>query len=378
MRGMHRLVHALTLACSLAGCDDGDSGSGATGGASMAGSGSSGQGGIGGSGGQPSPGALTHDFCSRLGEAVCRHLEACACGADRAESCRAYWSTSCIEPGGYWSEIDAALTRGSLIYHPEVVDSVLAPLARADSCQDTFIDLGWHAAEAYNYAGVFRGVLDAGSPCTLPVSFKGGIQDCAPGLHCRAVADQDYRCAVLVPEGGACQVSSPSSVCFESRLPDVDNEFASSFDVLACVPDTPGGTAGTCRGDLADGQACQHDEACSSGRCAAADAANWVCSPKLTIGLGCDVASDCSSGACSSATGLCSAPLADGESCGYDDASCLSGSCHTPDNQTNGSSPGVCGPKFARPIGATCAQGYECASGVCRQNLCWERICRRY
>jgi len=324
-------------------------------------------------------GSALSDFCPRLVQAMCKHIELCKCGVARVQSCENALLTGCSATNSYWASIDAAIARGNLNYRPELVDEVLAPLLSAQStCSDIFIDLDWDSTQAYNYSGVFTGTLPADAPCSLPVSFKGGIQDCAPGLQCRAVADGDYRCAKLVPAGGVCQVGSRLSVCFESRAPDVDNEFASSFDRLSCIPDTAGVTTGTCKTQLAEGQPCQTDDACQSGRCATPIAGYGYCAAKLANGQTCMSPSDCVSGACTGDTSLCSVSLADGAACGYSDASCASKSCYTPDNQTSGTSPGVCGPKLDKAVGASCAQGYECASQVCREDKCWERICRRY
>ena len=100
-----------------------------------------------------------------------------------------------------------------------------------------------------------------------------------------------------------------------------------------------------------------------------------ICSPKQPAGGACVSAGDCQTGACAKA--VCGPPLADGTECGYDNESCASGLCRTPDDQSSGTSPGTCGPKLSKAVGASCAQSFECATRTCRSNMCVERICKR-
>jgi len=220
-----------------------------------------------------------------------------------------------------------------------------------------------------------------GSACAVVGDYKGRVHDCQPGSMCLAQSDGNGRCVKLAKLGEPCTLDRSEAICFESRLADKDNEFASSFNRLECVPNTAGSNLGSCKRDLADGQPCHSREVCASGRCApiGTEGAN-TCLAKAADGRACMVAADCASGACNLSvdTGICSAPLADGISCGYDDASCASGKCYTPDNQTSGSHAGACGPKLERAVGATCAQGYECVTDTCRNDHCIESICRRY
>jgi hypothetical protein len=340
----------------------------------------SGAGGASASGGQGGATAATVlEFCSRLGRAFCDHVERCGCGADATQACRDLFSEHCADE--YWAGVAAAVAAGDLAYHPEAVQSALAPLAdSAAPCHDLFIDLGWDSVAVQTFDGVFSGTHELGSACTLVSGRKGGIHDCREGLLCRQLGDQDARCVALVGLGEGCDADSAQSLCFERRPPDRDNEYASSFDSLICVPDASGAAAGVCSRDLENGQPCHADENCASGRCFSLDGEASTCAPMASNGQACHNGSDCLSGSCTYDTdpGVCSTPLADGEPCGYDDESCASGSCHSPDDQTSGASPGVCGPRLERAVGEGCTQGYECASRVCRLDLCWEPICRRF
>jgi hypothetical protein len=43
-----------------------------------------------------------------------------------------------------------------------------------------------------------------------------------------------------------------------------------------------------------------------------------------------------------------------------------------------GQSVGACGAPIDRVTGEACVEDYECASDVCRDGTCVERICRRF
>ena len=314
-------------------------------------------------------------LCVRLTTAFCDHSARCGCDPAVVQRCRDSVAT-CAGQGSTAFGGSDLVASGDLIYHPEALDALLVHLADPSaSCDALFIDLGLDSASVFSLGGVLTGTHNVGSPCTSLVGQKGGVSDCKSGALCQKTAGGQNRCVALVGLGGACDVGTdPERMCFDRRPPDSDNEFESSFDALVCVPTATGATTGTCRTNLDDGLPCHMDETCKSGRCISTGVNQGVCSPKLADGDTCSFPTDCQSGACGS---VCGPPMADGVACFYDDKSCASGSCHAPDNQTTSKTPGVCGPKLAKALGAPCAQGYECATGVCRSSVCVERICRR-
>lgn len=338
------------------------------------------------SAGTPTAGTVSGEFCPRFFEALCKHMESCGCDAAAAARCRAFATQTCSDPTApkhaIWAGYDQAVSDGALLYHPERIAAALAPLADPGAtCQNIFTDLGFDIGAASTFAGVLTGTRPLGQPCQLPVSFKGGAHDCQDGLICRGLSAQTTRCVALVGEGEACDTSAdPGRVCFLRRAPDSDNEFATAFDLLRCVPDAAGSATGLCAQNLVNGLPCTLGESCQSGRCAAdAVAGTSRCAPRLVDGQACTRRTDCVSGGCPSVDGAeCAGPLANGQPCGYDDQDCQSGSCQAPDNQTSRQSPGLCGPKLDRAIGQACAQGYECASGLCRSDRCWAPICNAF
>jgi hypothetical protein len=328
------------------------------------------------------PGLVTGNLCPRLLQAFCDYETRCGCNAAELASCRDFAATNCLEPTSSWADFDRAVAAGDLVYYPGLLDAALVPLASpAAPCYAHYTDLGWDSVTAYDYGGVLTGAHALGDTCTLPAGFKGGVQDCQDGSICWSVNGGQARCVLRVGLGEACELGdNPARVCLDRRPPDSDDEFASAFESLMCTPTAAGATTGTCSNNLADGQPCRQNETCQSGLCVYTAPGTASCQPKLGNGQACLDGGECLSGACrlgDGGGGLCSDTLlADGEACGYDDASCASGSCHTPDDQTSGQSPGVCGPKITRATGEACAQGYECVTGVCRSNQCLAHICR--
>jgi hypothetical protein len=111
---------------------------------------------------------------------------------------------------------------------------------------------------------------------------------------------------------------------------------------------------------LGDGQACETDEACQSGRCRM-----YECTSEcLALDTwGCEVgANDCCEGVCLDGGygwGNCGAPKPDGEWC-WTGESCASGHCTTDY---------VCGPQ-PEPCVATGAWGCEVGAGDCCEGVC--------
>jgi hypothetical protein len=191
-----------------------------------------------------------------------------------------------------------------------------------------------------------------GSDCTMPSGPKGGIHDCQPGLFCWPNTSITGLCVKLAGAGEACTIDRSGAICFERHSVDVDNEFASSFESLECIADTPGSNAGTCQRALANGQPCHVYDVCASRRCVTTGVGTAICSAKASDGGACFSSSDCASGACNVSV--------------------------SNDDQSSGSSPGTCGPKVELALGAACSQSYECMDAVCRMNHCVQRTCRRY
>jgi hypothetical protein len=322
------------------------------------------------------------EFCRRFYEAIADHVALCGCTDASVQMWRTFGATSCGDPSGLVPRLEPAIRDGQLVYHPERVDALLAPLAGTASCYATWTDLGLDSATVLTMGGVFTGTGDVGNPCRILAGQKGGVHDCKEGLLCAANSAGAPRCATLVGMGEECDVgATPDRMCFERRPPDSDDEFESAFDLLVCIPSVDGGTTGTCRKNLDDGLLCHQGATCKSGHCVATGVGTGVCTAKAADGESCSNGAMCSSGACGrpgdASASVCTAPLADGAWCGYDDASCASGRCYAIDNQTTSKSPGVCGPKLDKPVGSSCSQGYECATGVCRANRCTEHICRK-
>jgi hypothetical protein len=316
-------------------------------------------------------------FCTDFIGALCTHFEQCGCLPEQVSECRELL-TRC-DSSDYVFDPRALLASGDVTFHAEALRPLIARLRDPKTpCRAMFSDLGFDSVSVYTFAGVWLGTRAPGESCPVPLGQKGGVNTCKPGAFCVAASrtDDAGRCVVLAARGEACDLGpAPRRMCFDKRPPDNDDEFESAFDFLVCIPNAPGATEGTCRAELADGSPCESGESCKSGRCAEPEdsLASGSCAAKLAVGGACDWSGDCVSGACGD--GRCSGLIANGSNCDFDSRSCMSQSCHAPDNQTDGTSPGVCGPKLDKPLGASCTQGYECASDVCRGDKCLNPIC---
>jgi hypothetical protein len=313
------------------------------------------------------------DSCAEFMAAVVAHYEACGCQSELIETLRAQLDQCVLMKQ---QAIHAQLVgSGEVKFHPEVFAKLAARLRDPKaSCSTYFGDMGLDSVSVYGMDGVYEGTREVGQSCTVALGTKGGINTCKAGALCWPDENDQGRCLALVGKGKACDLGAAGrNLCHDRRPPDNDNEFETAFDALTCVPDSPGASTGTCRDQLEAGSVCGLDEACKSGRCAEGTGDESMCMAKLADGAKCLNRSDCQSGACS---GVCSAPLADGMKCGYDDLNCQSGSCHTIDDASSGTSPGSCGPKLAKKLGAACTQGYECESQTCRDDVCRPRLCR--
>ncbi len=328
-------------------------------------------------------------FCARWLDEFAAFVESCGCGAPAAQAYREQNSSLC-EPGGFFASLAGAVAAGDLRYDSAAAEALFARLHEADAecVEEPFRALRLDSLEVYSLGGVFTGTHALGSVCTLPVSYKGGVSDCAEGL-CAADAAGGGMCIALASEGDPCDASGDDHLdsttprlCFEERAADADGEYESAFDSLSCAAPAAGGVK-VCARDLADGQDCDSDITCASGRCASVGVQQGVCSPKAAAGEACSSSGDCSSGACryDALPNVCGALLGDGLSCVYDDAACQSGSCNDPDG-----SGGFCGPPPSRAIGESCSASTDCISsghgdsrdGVCHEGVCVADVCADY
>lgn len=337
------------------------------------------------SGDQPAP--AIDDFCRRYVEALAAYVERCGCGAALAESSRAQREAACA-PGGYFAPITAAVAAGDLVYDADAAAALLSRLDDPDPLcvEEVFRALKLDSRELYSLAGTFTGTHELGSPCTLPVGYKGGVSDCREGVCARNEAGGGV-CIALVGVGEPCDASGDHNfnsttprLCFERRLSDSDGEYESAFDSLSCIPTAPGAATRVCAKNLADGEPCHAGEACRSGRCVGTGVPReGLCAAKLMDGVACTSHTECLSGACGNREPrVCGALLADGEFCEARNEACASGSCN--DSDGSGS---FCGPAPSRKIGEACSSSMECISAghgdsrdtVCLAGRCVADIC---
>ena len=318
-------------------------------------------------------------------------LERCGCGSDAPQRYRDQNGSSCEAAFG---NLAGAVAAGDFIYDAAAADALFARLHAPDApcVEEPFRALALDSSELYSFAGVFTGTHALGSPCTSPVGYKGGLNDCREGV-CAPDPAGGGVCIALVGVGEECDASGDENLnstttrlCFEQRPPDSDGEYESSFDSLSCLPAAAGGTARICMRDLEDGELCSNDAICASGRCASDGVQEPVCAAKLADSQPCASSGDCVSGACryDVEPPVCGAPLADAQPCSYDNGSCASGNCFA--TSTDVISGGVCRPAPTRAPGESCSQSYECISaghgdsrdGTCQDGVCYADICVDY
>jgi hypothetical protein len=339
-----------------------------------------------GSGGS-SPGPAADDFCRTFVNAFAAYLETCSCGTEAVQPYRDQAEPLC--DAGFLGGTTSAVAAEDLIFDSDAAAALLARLDEPNPLcvEELFRDLKLQAGELYSFAGTFKGTRELGSPCTLPVSYKGGISDCREGA-CASDGIGGGVCIALVGEGEPCDesgdhnlVSTTARLCFDdARPPDSDGEYESAFDSLSCNPTASGAATGTCVRDLANGGPCGSRSACQSGRCIGSDVPNeGVCAAKLPDGEVCMGHLDCQSGACGNGNPrVCGPKLENGQPCDYDDAACASGSCN--DLDVSG---GVCSPAPTRALGESCSSSFDCVSAghggsrdaVCHSGICVADIC---
>jgi hypothetical protein len=314
-------------------------------------------------------------FCRDFYAALCDHLELCACNPAVVANCRAF---ECDGP--LFEGTDDAIARGTLVFDPARADVLFARLRNPSaSCEGLYADVDLDSYSANTLGGVFRGTLGEGSSCLLPSSKqKPAPTDCAPGLVCLPDAANSNRCVRLAKPGEACPIvpAEPGSNCLLQQGPDVDNEFESAFDGLACVPNMPSSSQGTCATRAPNGTACDSHAQCESGRCTnfGATAEAHVCAQRIGSGSSCQRSSDCETNYCdlNRTSPLCVPQSADGVECNEPDE-CRSGVCEPGSGGRN-----VCvSPPMTMsiPLGGSCSTSGECASAYCYEGRCAPRVC---
>ncbi len=313
-------------------------------------------------------------FCQLWIDSFATYMDGCGCGGDASTRYREQNGSLCAVDG-YFGGLAAAVERGDLRYDAAAAAALFERLDAADpTCvEEPYRDLRLDSLEVYSLAGAFTGTHALGEACSSPVTYKGGINDCSEGV-CASDGASAGVCIALVGVGEECDASgdenllaSTPRLCHDTRSSDSDGEYEGSFDSVSCLE-------GRCTDELEEGQACEYDEICSSGRCYGTAPEINICQPKAAPGEACGSSSDCQTGGCrfDLTPSVCGDLLADGLPCLYDDESCASGHCG---GDTNG---GVCMPPAAAAIGSECMLDAECTSGVCRGGLCFADICGDY
>lgn len=322
------------------------------------------------------------DFCQLWTAHFSDYIERCGCGAPAAQRFRDLNQALCASDSGLGT-LSVAVKQGSLVYHPAAAEALFARLTERMTCDKSpFLSLALDSREVYSLAGTFTGTRAVGEHCLLPVSYKGGVSDCAEGV-CAPDGSGGGACIALVSSGQECDGSgdkglaaSVPRLCHKMQPADADGEYETAFDSLTCLESVPGGPK-TCGAGLAAGVACAGDQSCLSSRClSSSPGAPPTCAARVAAGQACSRSSDCQSGACQypREPAVCGAErLANGETCDYDDAACVSGSC-------NGQADGrrVCGPKPSVESGSECQLDADCLTGLCRAGRCFARVCEPY
>lgn len=322
----------------------------------------------------PAPSDDAAGFCQLWIDSFATYMDGCGCGSDASTRYRQQAADLCAIDGLFGS-LAAAVELGQLRYDAVAATALFARLdAPAPLCvEEPFRNLRLDSLEVYSLAGAFTGTRALGQPCSSPVSYKGGINDCGEGV-CASDGAGAGVCIALVDVGQACDASgdenllaSSPRLCHTTRPSDSDGEYEHSFDAVSCVE-------GVCAEKLADGLPCRLDEVCRSDRCAS-DAPNATCQPKAAPGEACGTSNDCLTGACRQdvTPSVCGELLGDGLPCAYDDAACASGNC------SDGSDGGVCLAPASAAVGSACLVDKECVGGaVCRGGRCFADICGDY
>jgi hypothetical protein len=324
------------------------------------------------SGAPPEEAGDAAGFCQLWIDSFAAYMDRCGCGGDVSARYREQMASVCAVDGSF-GRLAAAVEVGGLRYDAAAAANLFARLEAPDPLcvKEPYRNLRLDSLEVYSLGGVFSGTRTLGEPCSSPVSYKGGFNDCSEGV-CASDGANAGVCIALVHAGDACDASgdenllaSSPRLCHATRPPDSDGEYEQSFDSLSCIE-------GRCAENLENGLPCSSDEACRSGRCTGTAPAR-TCQPKAAAGEACSTSNDCLAGACryDLTPRVCGDLLDDGLPCAYDDGACSSGNC-------SDTSDGVCIPRAAAAIGSPCMMDKECSGGVCRGGLCFADICGDY
>lgn len=253
-------------------------------------------------------------FCDVFFDALCEPIEACGCGAIAIESCRQEQRELCS--GFPSAALRGAVDEGRVIYDP-VAASTLAERLRGRGCDAFVSTLDWRVRDLFDLGGTFVGTRGAGDACEV-LGFEL-IGECALG-SCASFAEGPI-CRASVGEGGRCDRTH--------QCVHLDGELTaeSGIDrlVLRCVPDAPGVEEGTCRAWLGEGEVCETDAACWTGRCA-----SERCEAQV-MGGDCVTSRECATGLYCADRVCTTAGAPEGASCDVDAACasrvCLGGVC---------------------------------------------------
>jgi hypothetical protein len=217
---------------------------------------------------------------------------------------------------------------------------------------------------------VIKGLVANGKPCTSSA-------ECAPNVDCLSPSDttcEQAVCAAPAPVGAPCfPYCDDKGVCDDATnrcvaivRVDVGGTCGDKVnhlckDNLTCLYDPAVSASGVCQ---ARQPGCQFDFDCKvlEEFC---DLSTNACKPRLKLGASCAGSSTgcVLSTTCNPVTNRCTKAGHRGEPCASDFNICFTGYCDFTD---------AAAPTCAdyKPLGAPCAFGPECASGVCQNRVC--------
>ncbi len=195
---------------------------------------------------------------------------------------------------------------------------------------------------------------------------SGYCDGSADGGTCLARKTEGARC--LAGECESSLVCDPiSSTCEKRQL--------SSGDACSLAQSCPSGevcvgataqTTGLCRAPLTEGDTCLTHADCQAHLACLESDGGSTCQARAAVGAGCDVNRACQAGAVCTASSCTALPLP-GQSC-TETRACRWGLCRELANTDGGA---VCGPLLS--AGQPCQRNDECVSGSCISGACLAR-----